>query len=65
MFEIKISEKQMTMTDCLAELKRMFTGVGQEVPEICGGLQDLFDISESKCILDYFYVRWLFSDLFI
>jgi len=47
-----IRDKQMTVVDNLKEFKKMLVGIGQETPEISGGL-DCFDISQAKLITDY------------
>ena len=48
----------MTVVDNLKEFKKMLVGIGQETPEISGGL-DCFDISQAKLITDYMASRYV------
>ena len=44
------------MAENLFEFKKMFAGIGQDNPEVSGGL-DFFDVEKSKEVADYVNVR--------
>eukprot|EP00058_Branchiostoma_floridae_P023607 XP_002609097.1 hypothetical protein BRAFLDRAFT_91070 [Branchiostoma floridae] len=46
------AEKQMSLVDNLKELKKMLVGIGQETPEVTGGL-DFFNTDQAKLLTDY------------
>ncbi|KAI8479789.1 ciliary-associated calcium-binding coiled-coil protein 1-like isoform X1 [Branchiostoma floridae x Branchiostoma belcheri] len=47
-----IREKQMSLVDNLKELKKMLVGIGQENPEVTGGL-DFFNTDQAKLLTNY------------
>ena len=46
----------MILVDNLRELKKMFVGIGQDSPEITGGLA-CFNVEQAKLITEYLHIR--------
>ncbi|XP_064630369.1 ciliary-associated calcium-binding coiled-coil protein 1-like isoform X2 [Lineus longissimus] len=52
-----VKDKQMTMVDNLKQFKKSLAGIGQDAPEVYGGME-FFDINQAKAVSDFVYMSF-------